>query len=43
MNLRTIIIKRKKALKASKPEHRNKLRHKYHVALKAQQIRKECA
>jgi hypothetical protein len=43
MNLRTIIARRKKALKHSSPKTRDRLRQKYREALKAAQIRKECA
>jgi hypothetical protein len=41
--LRKIISDRKKALKASSPKTRDRLRQKYREALKAAQIRKECA
>jgi ribosomal protein S30 len=43
MNLRTIIARRKKALKHSSPRTRDRLRHQFRVAQVAQQIRKECA
>jgi hypothetical protein len=43
MKIRTIIQRRKKALKTASPKRRDKLRHQYHVALKLQQLRKECA
>ena len=43
MNLRKIIAKRKKALKCASPKTRDRKRQKYHEALKAAQIRKECA
>jgi hypothetical protein len=43
MNIRTIIARRKKALKNASPKTRDRLRQAYKVALVAQQIRKECA
>jgi hypothetical protein len=43
MNLRTIIARRKKALKHSSPKTRDRLRHQLRVAQVAHQIRKECA
>ena len=43
MNIRRIIIRRKKALKSASPKSRDRLRHKYHVALMAEKLRKENA
>jgi hypothetical protein len=43
MNIRRIIKRRKLALKHSSPKTRDRLRQKYREALKAAQIRKECA
>jgi hypothetical protein len=43
MKLRTIIARRKKALKHSSPRTRDRLRNLFRVAQVAQQIRKECA
>jgi hypothetical protein len=43
MNIRTLLKRRKKALQASTPKQRDRLRHQLHVALKAAQLRKEAA
>jgi hypothetical protein len=43
MKLRTIIARRKKALKSAGPRKRDKLRHDLRVALVAAQLRKENA
>lgn len=43
MKLRTIITRRKKALKTASPKRRDKLRHEYRVALMVAQLRKENA
>jgi hypothetical protein len=43
MKLRTIINRRKKALKSASPKRRDKLRYDLRVALVAAQIKKECA
>jgi HD superfamily phosphodiesterase len=43
MNIRTIIQRRKKALKNASPKTRDRLRHQLRVAQVAAQIRKECA
>jgi hypothetical protein len=39
MNIRTIIARRKKALKNASPKTRDRLRQSYHVALKAAQLK----
>lgn len=39
--IRTIITRRKKALKTANPKRRDKLRHELRVALIAQQLRRE--
>lgn len=41
MKIRTIISRRKKALKAANPKRRDKLRHELRIALVAEQLRKE--
>jgi hypothetical protein len=41
MNLRRIITRRKKALKAAKPKSRDRLRHELCIALMAEKLRKE--
>ena len=43
MKIRTIIMRRKRALKSAKPAERDRLRAKLKVALVAQQLRKENA
>lgn len=43
MKIRTIVSRRKKALKTAKPKQRDKARQAYFVALKLQQLRKELA
>jgi hypothetical protein len=43
MNLRTIIARRKRALKTASPKRRDKLRHDLKVAQVAAQLRKENA
>lgn len=40
MNIRKIILRRKKALKAAKPQARDKLRHELKVAQVAALLRK---
>ncbi len=41
MNLRTIISRRRNALKTAKPKSRDRLRHELRVAQLAAQLRKE--
>lgn len=41
MNLRTIISRRRKALKAAEPKSRDRLRYRLRVAVVAEQIRRE--
>ena len=41
MRIRTIIKRRAKALKASSPKSRDRLRHELRVALMASRLRKE--
>lgn len=43
MKIRTIIARRKKALKASSPRTRDRLRHELKIAQVAAQLRKESA
>ena len=43
MKIRTIINRRKKALKTANPKRRDKLRHELRVAQVAALLRKECA
>ena len=43
MNIRKIVSRRKQAFKTAKPKQRDRLRHKYHVALMAEKLRKENA
>lgn len=43
MKLKTIISRRKKALKAANPKRRDKLRHELRIALVAAQLKRECA
>lgn len=43
MKIRSIIARRKKALKTASPKRRDKLRHELKVALMVAQLRKENA
>ena len=43
MKIRSIIARRKKALKSSSPKTRDRLRHQLKIAQVAAQIRRECA
>lgn len=43
MNLRTILKKRREALKLVSPKQRDRARLAYQIALKAAQLKRECA